>query len=67
MEKYTFIIPKISCRHCVASIKDELSGIKGVRVVTGDPGKKEITVEWEAPATVERIRMTLKEMNYPSE
>ncbi len=67
MEKHTFIVPRISCRHCVASIKDEISGIKGVRDVAGDPGKKEITVEWEAPATLERIRMMLKEMNYPAE
>ena len=32
----------------------------------GDPGKKEITLEWDAPATLEKIKATLKEINYPA-
>jgi hypothetical protein len=27
---------------------------------------KEITVEWDTPATVETIKDTLKEINYPA-
>jgi copper chaperone CopZ len=66
MESRKFSIPSISCNHCVMNIKRELSDMEGVKKVEGDPGKKEITVSWEAPATVEKIKATLKEINYPS-
>jgi len=66
MESRTFLIPDISCKHCVMTIKNELNDIEGVSRVEGDPEKKEITVEWEAPATLERIKSVLKEINYPA-
>ncbi len=66
MEKETFSIPSISCGHCVMTIKNELSELEGVRAVEGDPANKLIRVEWEAPVTVEEIKSTLKEINYPS-
>lgn len=67
MEKATLSIPKISCGHCVMAIKRELGEMKGIRSVEGDPGKKAITVEWDAPASLEKIKATLKEINYPAE
>ncbi|MCK5228712.1 MAG: heavy-metal-associated domain-containing protein [Desulfobulbaceae bacterium] len=66
MEKQTFTIPNISCGHCVNSVKEELSELDGVAKVEGDAQKKKITVEWEAPATDEKIRDKLKEINYPA-
>lgn len=62
----TFSIPNISCDHCVRSIKNELSELEGVKTVEGDPGEKSITVEFEPPATLEQIKETLKEINYPA-
>lgn len=66
MTKETFSIPAISCGHCVMSIKRELGGIEGVKSVDGNPANKTITVEWDAPATPEKIRETLAEINYPA-
>lgn len=66
MEKKTFSIPNISCGHCVMSIKNELNELAGVSSVDGDAENKRITVEWDFPATLEKIRDTLKEMNYPA-
>ena len=66
MESKTFNIPNISCGHCVNSIKNELEELDGVQKVAGDPEKKEINVEWELPATLELIKETLTEINYPS-
>ena len=66
MEKTTFTIPNISCGHCVMSIKNELGDLEGVRAVNGDPDTKSMTVEWEAPATLESIISHLKEINYPA-
>lgn len=67
MESQTLKIPNISCGHCVNSIKTELSELKGVAKVEGNPEQKSITVEWEAPVTLEKIKDTLKEINYPAE
>jgi copper chaperone CopZ len=47
------------------TIKNDLKEVDGVSRVEGDAQKKEVTVEWEAPATLEKIRSTLKEINYP--
>ena len=67
MEKQTFVIPNITCGHCVMSIKNELSELEGVKMVVGDPESKRVSVEWETPATIEGIKNALKEMNYPAE
>ena len=67
MESKTFSIPNISCEHCVMSIKRELSEIEGVSTVEGSADTKKITVQWNAPATLERLKSTLKEINYPAD
>lgn len=66
MEKQIFSIPNISCGHCVMTIKNELSELEGVKTVEGDPANKNIVVEWEAPATLENIKHTLEDINYPA-
>jgi len=66
MAKETFSIPNISCGHCVMSIKNELNELDGIKIVEGDPENKSITVEFEPPATLEQIKETLKEINYPA-
>jgi copper chaperone len=66
MEKQTFSIPNITCGHCVQAIKSELSEMDGVKVVEGNPEKKEIQVQYEAPATLDKIRDLLQEINYPA-
>ncbi|MFC1891112.1 heavy-metal-associated domain-containing protein [Thermodesulfobacteriota bacterium] len=66
MENNTFSIPNISCGHCVMTIKNELSELDGVTKVEGDPEKKEITVDWDSPADLKKIKETLKEINYPA-
>lgn len=66
MDTKTLSIPNISCGHCVMTIKNELGEIDGVSMVEGDPDKKEINVQWDAPATIEKIKETLKEINYPA-
>jgi len=66
METKTFSVPNISCGHCVMAIKNELNEMKGISKVEGDPEKKQITVAWELPATLTKIRETLQEINYPA-
>ncbi|WP_373499253.1 heavy-metal-associated domain-containing protein [Desulfococcus sp.] len=65
MEEKTFKIPNISCGHCTAAIRNELTELAGVVQVDGNPGEKTVTVQWEAPATEAGILARLKEINYP--
>ena len=67
MEKQTFNIPNITCGHCVMSIKNEIGELDGVSKVDGDPDSKTVTVEWDSPTTLDRIKDTLKEINYPAQ
>lgn len=66
MGKKKLSIPNITCGHCVMAIKRELEEMEGVTRVEGNPGSKEIEVEWDAPATLEKIKSTLAEINYPA-
>ena len=66
METKKLSIPNITCSHCVMAIKRELEELEGVTRVEGDPGTKEIEVEWDAPATLEKIKSSLAEINYPA-
>jgi len=67
MESKTFRVPNISCGHCVMTIRREVGALPGVQSVEGDAATKTITVHWQAPATWERIREVLDEINYPPE
>ena len=67
MNKETFSIPNISCGHCVNAVKTELEELAGVNSVTGDPESKAVTVAFDAPATLKKIRDTLAEINYPAD
>ena len=66
MNTKTLSVPNISCGHCVMAIKKELREVDGVTKVEGDPAVKSITLEWDAPATLEKIKETLREINYPA-
>lgn len=66
MEKHTFLIPSISCGHCVMTIKNELNELEGVNAVEGNPEDKIISVEWEKPASLEDIEDTLEDIGYPA-
>jgi copper chaperone len=65
METKKMSVPNISCGHCVMAIKRELGEVKGISKVEGDPQRKEITVTWDVPASLEKIKSTLKAINYP--
>jgi len=65
MSSKTFTVPNISCGHCTHTIKMELGDLPGVKSVQAEVASKEVTVEWETPATWDKIEATLVEINYP--
>ena len=67
METKTFKVPAISCQHCVHTIKMEVSDVPGVESVAADKDTQMVPVQWHEPATWDKIRQTLAEINYPPE
>uniref|UniRef100_A0A7C4MNZ2 Copper chaperone n=1 Tax=Desulfatirhabdium butyrativorans TaxID=340467 RepID=A0A7C4MNZ2_9BACT len=67
MQQKQFIIPNISCGHCVRTITNELTEIPGVANVSGNPETKQITVEFDDSLSVETLLSTLKEIGYPAQ
>ena len=66
MAQETFKVPNISCGHCVSAIESELADVQGVTSVKADADTKTVTVQWDAPASIEGIRATMTEINYPA-
>lgn len=67
MDKKTFVVPNIGCDGCVRTIVNELSQQEGIRKVEGDVQTKVVTVEYEAPATWEKIQESLTAIDYAPE
>ncbi len=67
MTSKTFTVPNISCGHCTHTIEMEVGELAGVTKVTAVQDSKQVTVEWQDPATWEQIQATLQEINYPPE
>lgn len=65
MEQVKYEIPNISCGHCVNSIQVELSDLHGVTGVWADQETKSVEVEFEPPASEDKIKDALKNINYP--
>jgi len=65
MKTVSYTIPNISCKHCIHTIKMELSEISGVSKVEADLDSKSVTVNYDAPATEQEIKNALTEINYP--
>lgn len=66
MKTITYKIPNISCGHCVHTIKMEVSDLQGVKSVDASADQKTATVTFDEPATDEKIRTLLAEINYPA-
>ena len=65
MKTAIFQVPSINCNHCVHTIETELSEMDGVKSVAADAVKKEVVVQFDAPATEESLEQLLAEINYP--
>ena len=61
----TVSIPNISCSHCAAAIRRNLSEVRGVQDVAVDVDEKRATYRWESPATWQDIVRVLEEIGYP--
>ncbi|MEN6482127.1 MAG: heavy-metal-associated domain-containing protein [Anaerolineaceae bacterium] len=67
MTTVTYQIPNISCMHCVHTIQSEVSELPGVESVVASADLKNAVITFSAPATEEKIKLLLAEINYPAE
>ncbi len=67
MTTVSYKIPSISCNHCVHTIKMEVGEIEGVQSVNASAETKMVTIDFVPPATEEKIRNILVEINYAPE
>lgn len=65
MTTVKYNVPNISCKHCVHTIQTEVADLAGVKSVKADAASKEVEVVFEAPASEDKIKALLAEINYP--
>jgi copper chaperone len=65
MTTVTYSIPNISCHHCTHTIQSEVSEIPGVQSVSATVDTKQATIIFDDPATEDKIKALLAEINYP--
>lgn len=64
MQSKTVTVENISCGHCTHTIEMELGDLAGVQMVKADMGSRQVLVEWDDPATWEKIESLMMEINY---
>ncbi len=66
MNTITYSVPNISCGHCVHTIQSELAVLQGVQRVVASADTQKVTVDFDVPATPEKIESLLAEIDYPA-
>ena len=67
MTTVTYSVPAISCGHCTHTIETELSDLQGVQSVKAEIDTKKVVITFDAPASEEKIKALLAEIDYPAE
>lgn len=64
--KVTYSIPNIHCGHCVHTIQSEVIELAGVKSVKADQMMRVATIEFDPPASEQKIKDLLESINYPA-
>ncbi|HET6598211.1 MAG TPA: copper ion binding protein [Anaerolineales bacterium] len=67
MTTVTYTVPAIHCGHCIHTIEMEVGELSGVQSVKADENTKKVQITFDAPASEEKIKELLAEINYPAE
>jgi copper chaperone len=65
MTTVTYQVPAINCIHCVHTIQTEVADLAGVKSVRADAASKKVEIVFDMPASEEKIKALLAEINYP--
>lgn len=67
MNTITYNVPAIHCGHCTQTIEMEVGELQGVQAVKANLDTKKVEVTFDAPASQEKIKALLAEIEYPVE
>lgn len=65
MTTITYNVPGIHCEHCTHTIEMEVGELDGVKSVKAELNTKNVTINFDAPASEEKIKALLTEIEYP--
>ncbi len=65
MTTVTYSVPSISCMHCVRTIQNEVGELAGIQSVKADAASKKVEIVFDAPASEDKIKALLAQINYP--
>ncbi len=66
MTTVTYSVPAISCMHCTHTIEMEVGELEGVKSVKADVDSKNVVIMFDAPASEDKIKALLAEIEYPA-
>lgn len=67
MTTVTYSVPAIHCGHCIHTVEMEVGELQGVQTVKADLDTKKVQITFDAPASEEKIKTLLAEIDYPVE
>ena len=65
MTTVTYSVPAIHCMHCTHTIEMEVGELEGVKSVKADMNTKDVVITFDMPASEEKIKALLTEIEYP--
>ena len=65
MTTVSYSVPAINCMHCTHTIEMEVGELQGVQSVKADVNTRNVQITFDAPASEEKIKALLTEINYP--
>ena len=66
MTLVTYSVPAIHCANCVHTIELEVGELDGVQAVKAELETRNVLITFGPPATEEKIKTLLAEINYPA-
>jgi copper chaperone len=66
MTTLTYSVPAIHCMHCTHTIELEVGELQGVKSVKADMNTKDVVITFDTPATEDKIKALLAEIEYPA-
>lgn len=67
MTTVTYSVPAMHCGHCIHTVEMEVGELQGVQAVKADLDTKKVQITFDTPASEEKIKALLAEIDYPVE
>ena len=67
MTTVTYSVPAMHCGHCTHTIEMEVGELQGVQAVKADLDTKKVQITFDIPASEEKIKTLLAEIDYPAD